>query len=604
VSRPHGAARPTADDPATSASTRRLPHRLGRAARDLLPSRTDVDLRPRTLRADLLAGITVGVVALPLALAFGVSAGVGPGPGLVTAVVAGIVAAVFGGSRVQVSGPTGAMAVVLAPIVAQHGPAAVPLVAILAGVIVLLAGVTRLGRVVTYIPWPVVEGFTAGIAAIIFLQQVPAALGVTGAVGGNPVVVAWNSAVAAFSHGTTALWTLGTVALVAVVMLVLPRVAPALPASLVAVVLATVVAQVAGAPVARIGALPDSLPLPSLPPLDAGMLRSLIGPAFAVAALAAIESLLSARVAAAMPGPDQPSRGGARGAVAPGGLTVPDDAAHRYDPDRELVGQGLASVASGVFGGMPATGAIARTAVNVRAGARTRLSAVVHSVVILGVIYLATGPVSAIPLAALSGVLMVTAVRMVSVSTLRAVLTSTRADAVVLVVTAVVTIAVDLIEAVQIGLLVAAFFALRSVAKAAAVHREPLPGPAQPGDEHIALYRLDGAMFFGASDRIHAQIRDDQDALVVILRLSHVRLVDATGAHALGELVADLERAGVTVLVKGIQPAHLPVLTRVGVLDELRHEKHLFATLAPAIEHARSHVARALAATAQNTRTA
>jgi SulP family sulfate permease len=573
------------------------PTRSARSPRDLLPSRADVDLRPRTLRADLLAGITVGVVALPLALAFGASAGVGPGPGLVTAVVAGVVAAVFGGSRVQVSGPTGAMAVVLAPIVAQHGPAAVPLVAILAGVVVLLAGVTRLGRVVTFIPWPVVEGFTAGIAAIIFLQQVPAALGVTGAVGGNPLAVAVDSVVAAFANGPTALWTLGTVALVAVVMLVLPRVAPALPASLVAVVLATVVVQLTGAPVARIGALPDSLPLPTVPHLDAGMLRSLIGPAVAVAALAAIESLLSARVAAAMPSPAQ--GGSVRSSRGPSGATtVPDDASHRYDPDRELVGQGLASIASGVFGGMPATGAIARTAVNVRAGARTRLAAVVHSVVILGVIYLATGPVSAIPLAALAGVLMVTAVRMVSVATLRAVLTSTRADAVVLVVTAVVTIAVDLIEAVQIGLLVAAFFALRSVAKAAAVHREPLPGPALPGDEHIALYRLDGAMFFGAADRIHAQIRDDQDALVVVLRLSHLRLVDATGAHALGELVADLERSGVTVLVKGIQPAHLPVLTRVGVLDELRHEKHLFADLPPAIEHARSHVARAQAGTA------
>ncbi|GAA3214613.1 SulP family inorganic anion transporter [Oerskovia jenensis] len=577
--------------------------RAGRSVRDLLPSRADVDLRPRTLRADLLAGITVGVVALPLALAFGVSAGVGPGPGLVTAVVAGVVAAVFGGSRVQVSGPTGAMAVVLAPIVAQHGPAAVPLVAILAGVVVLLAGVTRLGRVVTFIPWPVVEGFTAGIAAIIFLQQVPAALGVTGAVGGNPLVVAVDSVVAAVANGPTALWTVGTVALVAVVMLVLPRVAPALPASLVAVVLATVVAQLAGAPVARIGALPDSLPLPTVPPLDAGLLRSLIGPAFAVAALAAIESLLSARVAAAMPSPEPAGRAGravpGRGTSGARTPAVPDDASHRYDPDRELVGQGLASIASGVFGGMPATGAIARTAVNVRAGARTRLAAVVHSVVILGVIYLATGPVSAIPLAALAGVLMVTAVRMVSVATLRAVLTSTRADALVLVVTAVVTIAVDLIEAVQIGLLVAAFFALRSVAKAAAVHREPLPGPAVPGDEHIALYRLDGAMFFGAADRIHAQIRDDQDALVVVLRLSHLRLVDATGAHALGELVADLERSGVTVLVKGIQPAHLPVLTRVGVLDELRHEKHLFADLPPAIEHARSHVVRAQAGTAE-----
>jgi SulP family sulfate permease len=365
-------------------------------------------------------------------------------------------------------------------------------------------------------------------------------------------------------------------------MLVLPRFVPGLPASLVAVVLVTVIAQLADAPLARIGALPDSLPVPALPTVDLGLLRSLAGPAVAVAALAAIESLLSARVAAAMPPSDT-------------GPSGPDDDTRRYDPDRELVGQGLASLASGLFGGMPATGAIARTAVNVRAGARTRLAAVTHSLVILAVIYLATGAVSAIPLAALAGVLMVTAVRMVSLTAVRAVLTSTRADALVLVVTAVITIAVDLIEAVQIGLLVAAFFALRSVSRATSVHREPLPGPARPGDEHIALYRLDGAMFFGAADRIGSEIRASTDAIVVVLRLSQLRLVDATGAHALAELVADLELAGVTVLVKGVQPQHLQLLTRVGVLDELRHEKHLFDDLAPALEHARSHVARAAA---------
>jgi SulP family sulfate permease len=502
---------------------------------------------------------------------------VGPAPGLVTAVVAGIVAAVFGGSRVQVSGPTGAMAVVLAPIVAMHGPAAVPLVAILAGAIVLLAGAARLGRVVTFIPWPVVEGFTLGIATIIFLQQVPAAVGVPAPVGGNPLVVAIDVVAHA---GPTMWWALGTVAVVAGLMLVLPRIAEGLPASLVAVVLVTAVAQLTDAPLARIGALPDSLPLPALPSVDLGLLRSLLGPAVAVAALAAIESLLSARVAAAMP-PSTSAHEAAAG-----------DDARRYDPDRELVGQGLASIASGVFGGMPATGAIARTAVNVRAGAQTRLAAITHSVVILGVIYLATGAVSVIPLAALAGVLMVTATRMVSVAAVRAVLTSTRADALVLVVTAVITIAVDLIEAVQIGLLVAAFFALRSVSRATSVHREPLPGPAHPGDEHIALYRLDGAMFFGAADRIGAQIRASHDALVVVLRLSQLRLVDATGAHALAELVAGLELAGVTVLVKGVQPQHLQLLTRVGVLDELRHENHLFDDLEPALEHARSHVAR------------
>lgn len=547
--------------------------------RDLLPRADDYDLRPRSMGADLLAGLTVGVVALPLALAFGVSSGVGPAAGLVTAVIAGAVAAVFGGSRFQVSGPTGAMAVVLAPIVAAYGLPSVALVTLLGGLIVLAAGLLRLGRVVTFIPWPVVEGFTLGIAAIIFLQQVPAALGQDAAVGGNTLVTAVRAvgdaagALDALALDGTTLWSLAIVALVAVLMLALPRLHAAIPASLVAVVLATVLAETTGAPVARIGALPDTLPVPVLPGVSATALGELLGAAVAIAALAAIESLLSARVAASM---------------APGGSV--------YHPDRELVGQGLASVASGLFGGMPATGAIARTAVNVRSGARTRLAAVIHAVVILAVIYIATGPVGRIPLAALAGVLMVTAFRMIGAGTIRAVLRSTRSDAATFVVTAVITVGFDLIEAVQIGLVVAAFFALRRVARASAVHRDPLPGVAHEGDEHIALFRLDGPMFFGASDRILTEVTDTsvrENVLAVILRLSQLGMVDATGAKALADLITTLEQHGITVLVKGVQPRHRKLMTTVGVLDELRHENHLFTTLDDAVTHARSHVHRA-----------
>ncbi|WP_285104181.1 SulP family inorganic anion transporter [Promicromonospora sp. MEB111] len=563
--------------------------------RDLMPSRADYDLRPRTLRSDLLAGITVGVVALPLALAFGVSSGVGPAAGLVTAVVAGIVAAVFGGSNLQVSGPTGAMAVVLAPIVAQHGVGSVALVTLLGGALVLVCGLLRLGRVVTYIPWPVVEGFTLGIAAIIFLQQVPAAVGITAETGHNTLVTAVRSVGSAFTSGLTSgspadggapgwVWTLGVVAVVAAVMLVLPRVASALPASLVAVALVTLLAGLLDAPVPRIGALPSSLPVPVLPDATPDAVRDLVGAAVAVAALAAIESLLSARVAATM--------SGAQGRTA------------TYHPDRELVGQGFASLASGVFGGIPATGAIARTAVNVRSGARTRLAAVVHALVILAVIYLATGPVSHIPLAALAGVLMVTSFRMIGASTIRAVLTSTRPDAVTFVITAVITVAFDLIDAVQIGLLVAAFFALKAVAGAARVHREPLPGVAHEGDERIALFRLEGAMFFGASDRIlsevtaitHGEPRLREPVNVVILWLSHLQLVDATGARALADLVLELEQRDVTVLVKGIQPQHRKLLEAVGLNRMLAHESHLFTDLPSAVEHARSHVPAPLTA--------
>ncbi|MHC9294626.1 SulP family inorganic anion transporter [Mycobacterium sp. LTG2003] len=534
----------------------------------LLPRRSDYSDLPRSWRQDVLAGITVGVVALPLALAFGISSGVGAAAGLITAVVAGLVAAVFGGSHVQVSGPTGAMAVVLAPIVAAHGLGSIAMVTVFAGLLVLAAGVTGLGRAVTFIPWPVIEGFTLGIAAIIFLQQVPAALAQQTPAGQRTltaaVTVLWN---ADWSQATK---TLAVVALVAVLMIALPNVHRAIPESLTAVIAATVLVVVLHLPVASIGTLPSHLPAPVLPHADASSLRTLLGAALAIAALAAIESLLSARVAATM-SPTGP-----------------------YDPDRELVGQGLASVASGVFGGMPATGAIARTAVNVRSGARTRVAAIVHSLVLLAVVYLATGPVSAIPLAALAGVLMVTSFRMISILTVRKILRSTRSDALIFALTAAVTVCFDLIEAVEIGIVAAAFFALRSVARRSSVVREELPEPHRPGDEQIALLRLDGAMFFGAAERISNAIVDAEHphTSVVIIRMSQLGMLDATGAHTLTEIATDLESRGVTVIIKGVRPEHMDLLANVGVFESLRHENHLLDSLDDAVEHARTHVAR------------
>lgn len=533
----------------------------------LLPHRDDYADLPRSWRRDVVAGVTVGVVALPLALAFGISSGVGAAAGLITAVVAGLVAAVFGGSHVQVSGPTGAMAVVLAPIVAQHGLGSIALVTVAAGLLVLAAGVTGLGRAVTFIPWPVIEGFTLGIATIIFLQQVPAAFAQQPPAGARTLPAALT--VVAGADWSAAAKTLGVVAVVAALMVTLPRLHRAIPASLTAVIVATVLVAALHIPVARIGELPSHLPTPVLPHADLGALRTLLGAALAIAALAAIESLLSARVAATM-SPTGP-----------------------YDPDRELVGQGLASVASGVFGGMPATGAIARTAVNVRSGARTRVAAIVHSLVLLGVVYLATGPVSTIPLAALAGVLMVTSFRMISAGTIRKILRSTRSDALTFVLTAAVTVCFDLIEAVEIGIVVAAFFALRSVARRSSVVREELPGPRLPGDDQIALLRLDGAMFFGAAERISNAIVDAEHphTSVVIIRMSQLGMLDATGAHTLAEIAAELESRGITVIIKGVRPEHAELLANVGVFESLRHENHLVDSLDDAVEHARTHVA-------------
>lgn len=535
----------------------------------LLPSRADYRPVRKSWRGDVVAGVTVGVVALPLALAFGVSSGVGAAAGIVTAIIAGVVAAVFGGSHVQVSGPTGAMVVVLAPVIAIHGVGSLGLLAVMAGVLVVVAGVLRLGRVVGAIPWPVIEGFTFGIAVIIFLQQVPAAVGSPAVTHDtNAAIAAWDALQATtFAEARP---TLLIVVGVAAIMGAARAINPMVPGSIIAILAATVAVMATGVVVPVIGALPTGLPMPSLPPLQPQYIAALIGPAITIAALAAIESLLSARVAAAHSD------------------TGP------YDGDRELVGQGLASVASGLFGGMPATGAIARTAVNVRTGGRSRLAAIIHSVVLLGVVTIAGTVVARIPLAALSGILMVTAATMIPGKAIRAVLGASRQNAMVFLLTAGVTVAVDLIYAVVFGVAVAAFFALRTLSRSAGVHREELPGPAAPGDERIALFRIDGALFFGAADRVLERVSATEGASVVILRMSQVQLMDATGAQVLVELLTNLERRGVTVLLKGIQPQHLELATRVGVLAALRDERHVFADLEPAVEHARDHVRRAM----------
>ncbi|MGO2536656.1 MAG: SulP family inorganic anion transporter, partial [Brachybacterium tyrofermentans] len=515
------------------------------------------------------------IVALPLALGFGVSSGLTAEQGLITAIIAGLLAAVFGGSNVQVSGPTGAMVVVLVPIVASYGAAAVASVTLLAGLLVLAAGVLRLGRVVGIIPWPVIEGFTLGIACIIFMQQIPL---VTSPVQAAPGEHSSNALVAAAQALSAAdpgylLQALGAVAVVVACMLIAPRIHPSVPGSLIGIALVTVLCAVLPGPLARIGTIPATLPSPSLPALDPALLQVLLPAAATVAALAAIESLLSARVAAGL---------------ADTGV---------YDPDRELVGQGVASVGASLFGGMPATGAIARTSVNVRAGARSRLASVVHALVLLAVVYAASGPVGAIPLAALAGVLFMTAVRMVHLATVRTILRSTRADSLTFVVTALITVSFDLIAAVLIGVTLAAIFALRGISRSSGVTLEPIRS-AQPqeGDEEILAVRFDGQLFFVSAERVFDTVMAVGPVSVVILRMSALEAVDASGAKILSEIVRGLERRGITVLLKGVQDDHSALFRKVGVLRALRHQKHLFVQFDAALEHARSHVRRDRAA--------
>lgn len=544
-------------------------------SRDLWPAREDYRLLPKTWRKDLVAGVTVGIVALPLALGFGVSSGLTAEQGLVTAIVAGLLAAVFGGSNVQVSGPTGAMVVVLVPIVANYGVGAIAAVTLLAGLMVMATGLLRLGKVVSIIPWPVIEGFTLGIACIIFLQQVPQ---ITSADPAEPGELSSNALVAAVQSLAMAdpqylAWALGAVVIVAACMLIAPRIHPSIPGSLIGIAVVALLAALIPGPLATIGAIPASLPAPTVPTIDPALLGVLLPAAATVAALAAIESLLSARVAG----------------------TMADTGA--FDPDRELVGQGIASIGASLFGGMPATGAIARTSVSIRAGARTRASSIIHALVLLAVVYVAAGPVGTIPLAALAGVLFMTAIRMVRAATVRSIMTSTRSDAWIFVITALVTVSFDLIVAVLIGVVLAAIVALRSAARTTGVSLEPIQA-ASPSelDGSIVAVRFQGPLFFVSSERVFETVMEVRDVTVVILRLSRLERVDASGAQVLAEIVRGLERRGITVLIKGVQDSHSALFRRVGVLAALRHHKHLFVDFDSALEHARSHVERALAA--------
>jgi SulP family sulfate permease len=537
----------------------------------LLPARADLVEMGRDPRRDLLAGLTVAIVALPLALGFGVSSGLGAEAGLATAVIAGALAAVFGGSNLQVSGPTGAMTVVLVPIVAEHGPAGVLTVGLLAGVMLVALAALRAGKYMQYVPAPVVEGFTLGIACVIGLQQIPNALGVAKPEGDRVLVVTWR---AIEEYAKSPNWTaLALAAAVAAVMLAGARRRPTIPFSILAVIAATVVAQAAGLDGATpIGDLPSGLSVPSLGFFDPGALGSLLAPAVAVAALAALESLLSASVA--------------------DGMTV----GQKHDPDRELFGQGLANIAAPLFGGVPATGAIARTAVNVRTGAGSRLAALTHAAILAVIVFAAAPLVSRIPLAALAGVLLATAIRMVEVGSLRAMAKATRSDALILVLTAAATLALDLVYAVIIGLVVAGALALRAVAKQARLDQVPLDRGDHSAEEHallaehIVAYRIDGPLFFAGAHRFLLELTEVADVRVVILRLSRVTTMDATGALVLKDAVEKLNRRGIVVMTSGIRPCQRQALDSVGALGLLRLEGREYATTPEAIKGARDHL--------------
>ena len=386
--------------------------------------------------ADLVAGTTVAIVALPLALGFGITSGMSAAAGLTTAIIAGFIAAIFGGSKYQVSGPTGAMTVVLLPIIHSYGVQAIPFLGLLAGAMVILFALLRLGKTINRIPWSVVEGFTVGIAFVIALQQLPLALGIPKGAGERPIIVAINTIRDAIASGIH--WqVLAVTALTLLVKFSYPKLAARIgirvhiPASFMSIVVITLMVKLSGLSVNTIGDIPRSIGTWAGKNISLADATYLLWPAFLIALLCAIESLLSARVADGM---------------------AHQQGEDKYKPNRELFGQGLATAVSSIFGGMPATGAIARTSVNVRAGAKSRNASVFHAIILLVLALVAAPLVSQIPAAAIAGVLIGTSYRILNPVSIIESLRTTRSEAIVLVSTAVATLFIDLLWGIAIGI--------------------------------------------------------------------------------------------------------------------------------------------------------
>ena len=507
--------------------------------------------------SDLTAGLVVGVVALPLSIAFAIASGVSPEKGLITAVVAGFIVSVFGGSRYQIGGPTGAFIVIVSGIVAEYGPEGLATATLMAGVILIIMGLARFGSVLKYIPYPVIVGFTSGIALIIFSTQIKDLLGLS--LDGSPrgFLEIWSACIRGFETWNP--WAAGISGMSLAIMIVWPRWTRRIPGSVVALALGTAVVAIFELPVetigSRFGEIPHGLPVPILPDLLPETLRALVRPAFTIAILAAIESLLSAVVADGMTGT-------------------------RHHSDTELAAQGLANIVSPLFGGIPATGAIARTATNIRNGATSPVAGIVHTLMLLLVMMVFGSQAARIPLPVLAAVLVIVSYNMCEIRSFIAILRSPRSDVAVLLTTFGLTVAVDLTVAIEVGMVLAAFLFMRrmvAVSNVREISREAAVW--DPEDDEAAalglakipdgveVYEIGGSFFFGAANKFkEAMNRVEDPPIVRILRLRNVLAIDSTGIHLLEELWQAASKRGTTLILSGLHAQPVQALQRYGLL--------------------------------------
>lgn len=516
-------------------------------------------LTRKHLPRNLVAGVIVGIIALPLAMAFAIASGAKPEQGLYTAIVAALLTSLFGGSRCQISGPTGAFIVILAGITAKYGIVGLQVATLMAGVILVAMGMAKLGGVIKYIPDPVIIGFTTGIGVIIWIGQWKDFFGLKPAAGGEHFHEKLWHLIESLPHLHLA--TTGLALLSFALLLLVPRFLKRVPAPLVAMVVATVaqaVFQFDG--VATIGSafggIPQTLPEFSVPAFSVSDALHLIGPAFTIALLGAIESLLSAVVADGMGGT-------------------------RHDSNQELIGQGIANICTPLFGGFAATGAIARTAANIRNGGNSPLAGIVHSLTLLAII-LALAPLAAyIPLCTLAAILFVVAYNMSEVHHfIHLARTSSKADVGVLAVTFLLTVFSDLVVAVNVGVVLASLLFMRRMANAVQVENDNENFLAATAHEHFVLppktmiYDIEGPFFFAAAEKLERTLESVQSHTdTLILRMRHVPFVDATGIQALSEIIDDCRRFKTRLIICGMRENVRRKLVRANVLEKLGKDR-------------------------------
>lgn len=503
------------------------------------------------LSRDIMAGLIVGIVALPLAIAFAIASGVSPEKGLYTAVIAGFIISALGGSRVQIGGPTGAFIVIVYGIVQQYDVSGLIIATFMAGVMLVLMGVARLGTIIQFIPYPLIAGFTSGIALIIFSSQIKDFFGLD--TGNLPADFTGKWQVY-FTHLAQINWYAVAIAAGTVLItLYWPKLNRWIPGSLMSIIVATVAVTWLGLPVetigGRFGDLPSSLPAPSIPDISFDTIRELIQPAFTIALLGGIESLLSAVVADGMTGGN-----------------------HRSNT--ELVAQGAANICSSLFGGIPATGAIARTATNVKNGGRTPVAGMVHAVVLFLILLFAGKWAALIPLASLAGILVVVAYHMSEWKTFVSLLRGPRSDMMVLLTTFLLTVLVDLTVAIEIGMLLAILLFMRSVIQVSGAR--PFAKPASEDNditampEGVNVFEITGPLFFGAAHKFKRTLQIiDKLPPVLIIRMSQVPIIDASGIRALQEIHKETRQKGTRIILSEVYSEQ--------VKKELQDARLLFA---------------------------